>query len=150
MKKLGKLLSEACIYATLMLFAVLVFAEAFGLGGNGISFARFAAVFGYSLLISIANLIKRALSTNIFIKTSIHYALTLSGFIFLFAFLGNMNNAAPTKIFVAIALFSVFYATIALSVWLVRKYILKSSTPAPARCASGPKGEYTSLYGDNK
>ena len=150
MKKLKKFLSEACSYATLMLLIVFVFAEFFNSSANGIYFPTFAAVFAYSLVITIANLIKRVLSANIFIKTSIHYLLTVSGFIFLFSFLGNMENAAPTKIFVAIVLFSLLYALVTVVAWIFRKYVLKQrAEKSPTREEKTPAG-YTSLYGDNK
>ncbi len=150
MKKIGNFLSEACSYTILMLCAVFLFAEVIGIDGTGISFVTFIVVLGYALLIATANVLKARISANKTVKLLMHYTLTLAGFIFLFSFLGNMENGAPTKIFVAIALFTVLYAAIFVLVWLIAKYVIKSEDTAPTPHEEKPQSTYTSLYGDKK
>lgn len=147
MKQVRDFLAKTCSYTVLMLLLVFIFAQISGLSDKGISFSRFAVVFGYALLISIANLIRAKLSFGAALRTIVHYALTLAGFIFVYAFLGNMESGGPAKIFVAIFLFTALYALISSVGWLLKKHAIKdSATPASKGKTTGG---YTSLYGDN-
>lgn len=147
MKQVRDFLARTCSYTVLMLLVVFLFAQVSGLADKGISFSRFAVVFGYALLISIANLIKARLNFGTALKVIIHYALTLAGFIFVYAFLGNMESGGPAKMFVAVFLFTTLYALISLITWLFRRYIIKDKA-APAEKGKATSG-YTSLYGGN-
>lgn len=149
MKAIKELLVKSSCYTIIMMSVVYLFAIFSDLADKGITITRFAVLLGYGFLIAVAGLVKTKMSCGNILKTALHYIVLLSGFIFVFSFLGNMSNGVAAKLVVAITVFSVVYAAISLAVFFLRKHKNKfegTDTPQEEK----PTQKYTPLYGENK
>ena len=151
MNALKQFLLKASAYTVLILSVFYVFGAFSGITEHGISWHKYLLILGYGLLISAAEAISAMLTKHRVLANIINYTVLLSGFLIIFVLSTKTTGSIATKIFIAIALFTVLYVLARLCIFFIKKATdradkgkkqFKSSTKDKA-----PK--YRSLYGDN-
>ncbi len=117
MKYIRRIFTSGCIWMTgisLVFFAVaaLINSTEQTFGTLGISFPQYLLILLFSFLIAGAGLLLSLPRLHVALRILIHYAVILTGFIVIFAVAGNLNFDSSAKIFVAIVIFTFFYAII--------------------------------------
>ena len=151
MNAFKQFLLKASAYTVVILSAFYIYGGIAGITEHGISWHKYLLILGYGLLISTAEIISGILVKHRVLANLINYAVLLSGFIIIFVLSTNTTGSVATKIFIAVALFTVIYVLIRLCIYLIKKAISKSSIvkKQPVKPETKKKSAYRSLYGDN-
>ena len=117
MKYIHKVFVTGCIWMTaisLLFFAVasLINSTEQTFSTVGMSISQYLWILLFSFLIAAAGLILSCNRIRAVFRVLIHYAVVLTGFIVIFAVRGNLSLDSASKIFVAIVIFTFFYAII--------------------------------------
>ena len=151
MKKIEKLILQSCGYTVLLaliLYAVLAIS---GVTDQGIPISKFLVVFGYGLLISIAGALYSYMKAKTPLKLLTHYAILLAGFIVLYLCSGVVSNINPSKIFVAVIIFTVLYVLAAGAIKCLGIAVGKADNKLGKRLENPmpEKKPYTPKFGGN-
>lgn len=153
MKKVEETILKACGFSVLILLFFFAFAASTNFPTAVISFSTFAIIVGFGFLISLASLILQVKKLNIIIRILIHYTTLLIAFCSIFLSIGNIGNGSSSKVFVAIVLFTIFYAFLFAVSFLVKKVVAFLDKAINVRYGTKTKAErtresYKSLYSD--
>lgn len=120
MKTIEKFLLQASAYTVGIMLAFFVLASAFGISAV-LSFFNFFICILIGTAITAANLVYKIKALQIWAKTPIHYAILLALFIpFLYIAIPEFMQR-PAAIFVAIMIFTIFYAVaVAITVGIIK------------------------------
>lgn len=117
MKYIRRIFTAGCVWMTaisLVFFAVaaLINSTEHTFRTIGISFSQYLLILLFSFLIAGAGLVFSLSRIHAALRILIHYAVVLTGFIVIFAVSGNLRLDTAAKIFVAIFIFTFFYAIV--------------------------------------
>ena len=151
MSALKQFLMKASTYTVIILSVFYIFGAFSGITEHGISWHKYLLILGFGLLISAAELLSKLLAKHKVLANLINYAVLLSGFLIIFVLSTETTGSVATKIFIAIALFTVLYALVRLGIFLVKKAINKAGGEKSQlrKAAEDKTPKYRSLYGDN-
>lgn len=142
-------LLKASAYTVIILSIFYVVGAFSGITEHGIPWHKYLLILGYGLLISAAELLVKLFPKRKMLGMLINYFALLIGFLVVFVFSSETGSVA-TKIFIAIALFTVVYAVVRVALMLVRKAIEKANPGKKALKRlkeEKDKPKYTPLYG---
>ena len=117
-----RILTRTCLLYTVLFFSLFVFIALFDVE-QGMSFGQALLILLCSFLISASAEIFRIAKLHIFAKIAINYAVLLTSFLIVFVIGGKI---IPDKIFIAVILFTFFYAIALTAVILVRGRLMKN------------------------
>ncbi len=145
MNHFRRIFTEACIFCTLITLVFFFFAALINeventFGDVGLSLARYLLIVLFSFLIAGANRLFCAKGLHLALRFVLHYALLLTAFLVIFIAAGNIKISGSASVFVAIVVFTVFYAAIA-GVWLALLHAVRGK----GKDAQGRR-EYTPRY----
>ena len=146
MKRIEGFLKSSCAYAVLILAFFYAFAAINDFGESGIGFGRFALICLFGAVIAAAEYIF-LLRINRVITVVLHYCVLLFAFSMIFLVSGVIGNAG-SKIFVALVIFTLFYAVLFTAVYFAKKWFSKLDValdkkhPAEIKQAKTPKSDY--------
>lgn len=121
MKKVEKLILEACAYAVLICLLFLLFAEISGFTAATLSLGRFALLLLFGGVIAGANTIWELRDWHYMLRLFIHYVALLTSFFVVFVISGNIKVNGGAAIFVATFVFTFLYAIIFTIAYFVKK-----------------------------
>ncbi len=143
MKKIKNVILNASLYTVIILILFYLFAIASDLATEGIPFGRFMLILGFSVLISIANLVFYAEKLNYLLRILIHYATLMTSFCVIFIVSGNISKAGAPAVFVAVTVFTFFYAIAFGTVYLFKRSL---GTIGKAANKKNAPTSYKNLY----
>lgn len=148
MKRFENLILKACAYTVLIVVLFFLFTLATDFTEAAIKIGTFMLIFLFGSIISAANLILELVPSKRVYKVMIHYFTLLVAFTFIFIVSGRIVAAGVSAIFVAVVLFTFFYAIIFLIASLIKKSVTaadkKFDKKHPKKTVT--KKEYKSLY----
>ena len=142
-------LLKASAYTVIILSVFYIVGAFSGITEHGISWHKYLLILGYGLLISASELLARLFPKRKILGILINYTALLLGFLVVFIFSSETGSVA-TKIFIAIALFTVIYAVVRVTAMLVKKAIDKANPGKKALKRlkeEKDRPKYTPLYG---
>lgn len=112
MKKIEETILKACGFSVLILLLFFAFTASTNYPSAVINFSTFAVIVGFGFLISLASLVLQIKTLNVIVRFLIHYTTLLIAFCAIFLSIGNIGTGSSSKVFVAIVLFTIFYAVL--------------------------------------
>ena len=123
MKKIEKLLLDACAYTVLISLLFLLFAQISGFTTATLSFWRFLLLTLFGAIIALANNIWSLKDWHYMLRLFIHYIALLAAFIAVFVISGNIKADGGAAIFVAIVIYTFLYALFFTIVYFGKKSV---------------------------
>lgn len=123
MKRIQGLLLSAAGYTVLILTAFYIFASVSGFTESKIGFPMFMLILLFGVLISAAGMLFKIESLKKSVSLIIHYTSLMVMFCVIFIGSGNISSKGAAGIFVAVIIFTVFYALIFAITYFTRKGI---------------------------
>ena len=146
MKKLESLLFHTTAYTVLILLMFYIFGVASDFTDAYISFPTFMTILGFGALISLASMIFSIKKIHMALRTLIHFVVLLIAFCVIFISAGNISSGGQGAIFIAIAIFTVFY----LSIFAISFIIISTVRKADANIDKKIKAETQKLQKKKK
>ena len=126
MKTIEKLLLKACGYTVLILGLFYLFGVLSAPGAALINAKTFLIILLFGFLISCAGLVLECKKIHMALRVLIHYIVLLISFYCVFITSGNIKADSAAKIFIAAAIFTLFYGIMFGFVYILRFVIKKS------------------------
>lgn len=151
MKKIENLLLRAAGYTVLILLIFYIFGLLSDFSAPYIDFPTFLLILGFGVIISAVGLIFTVQKLHFSLRVLIHYAVLLTAFSLIFISTGNISKSGSGAVFVAVAIFTVFYAAIfgicCAIIYAIRKADAKIDKKIKAELKKEAKKEkYKPLY----
>ena len=146
MKRLEDFLKSSCTYTVVILAFFYIFAATNNFGDHGISFGRFALITLFGAVVAAAEYLF-LLKVNKLVSVALHYCVLLFAFSMIFVVSGVVGGA-ESKIFVALIVFTLFYAIIFLAFYFAKRGLagldsrLNKKMPQKKTVKPEKKGEY--------
>ena len=110
-----KILLSTCVNCTLIsvffyFIAAIVNKVESIMNETAVTFRQFLLILLFSLLVALANRLLSVRKLQIVLRVAIHYATLLAAFLVVFVAAGKLKISGAASVFLAIAIFTVFYA----------------------------------------
>jgi len=126
MKKIERLLLEACAYSTFILFFFLLFTLPESDKIGGVTLGTFLLILMFGIVISLAGGILKLKDMKLRYKILIHFPVLFIAFCTVFMLSGNLWIDSPGSVFSAVFIFAFLYALTFGVFILIKKFVAKA------------------------
>ena len=152
MKHIENFFKGACAYTVIILSLFYIMANAIGVEELSVSFGRYALILLLGAFISAAGFLFKLDKIHRAFSLIAHYSVLLLTFCIIFITSGILSGGS-SRIFVAVVIFTVFYAVISLAVYFSKKGVAaldrRIDKKAPQKSKKKENQPYTSKFKNN-